>query len=176
MTANGATYCPTCGAELVARRIEGRDRPYCPACEQPWYRNPKPCAGTLVVDGSSVLLVQRTQPPSVGSWSVPAGYLEHDEPPHEAAARELEEETGLTVDPEAIDLFDTAFVGHDDGTYVLVVLYAVARAATEGTPEAGSDADGASFWAYDSLTAEAPLEPGYRAQFRRAIERYGDVG
>jgi ADP-ribose pyrophosphatase YjhB (NUDIX family) len=157
MNANGATYCPTCGAELVTRRIEGRDRRYCPACERPWYRNPKPCAGTLVVDGSSVLLVQRT------------------EPPHEAAARELEEETGLTVAPETIDLFDTAFVGHDDGTYVLVILYAVGRAATEGTPQAGSDADGASFWASDALTAEAPLEPGYRELLQRAIERYGSV-
>ena len=68
-------FCPRCGAELVRRWIEGRKRNFCKECNRPLYQNPKPCAGVLVVDGVEVLLIERTQPPAVGSWSVPAGYL-----------------------------------------------------------------------------------------------------
>lgn len=155
------------------RQIEGRERRYCQSCDNTLYLNPKPCAGTLVVEDNSVLLVQRTNPPSVGSWSVPAGYLEHDEAPRPAAARELEEETGVSVGPEQIDLFDTAFVSHGDGTNVLVLIYVVSRDRTKGTPQAGSDAGDAVFWEYDSLTIDAPIEPGFREIFLRAIDEYG---
>ena len=95
-------FCPACGTGLTDRRVEGRDRRFCPACERPVYRNPKPCAGVLVVDGGRLLLVERTEPPAVGAWSVPAGYLEADEPPRAAAARELREETGF--DPDGVSL------------------------------------------------------------------------
>ena len=91
-----------CGAELVRRLIEGRDRHFCERCDRPVYRNPKPCAGVLVVNGAKVLLIERTQPPAVGSWSVPAGYLEADEPPRVAAVRELEEETSVSVSRDSL--------------------------------------------------------------------------
>ena len=91
-------YCPDCGTALEGRRIEGRERRYCDRCERPVYRNPKPCSGVLVVDGQDrTLLVKRTEPPAAGSWSVPAGYLEADEPAPAAAIRELGEETGLIM-------------------------------------------------------------------------------
>ena len=164
------TYCPTCGTSLDRREIEGRIRAYCPTCEQPNYRNPKPCAGVLVIEDDQVLLVKRSIPPASGSWSVPAGYLEHDEPPEVAATRELAEETGLTVPADAIELFDTAFIEHPDGTYVLVLLYTVSRDRTTGEPTPGSDAAAARFWQLELLAERGEtLEPGYRELFSRAI-------
>lgn len=172
------TYCPQCGRELENREIEGRTRRYCRSCDRPVYRNPKPAAGVLVVDGDRVLLVKRTNPPAVGSWSVPAGYLEVDEPPREAAVRELREETDVAASPADLELVDTTFVDAD-GQSVLVVVYAVSRSATTGTPEAGSDAAGAKFWSPgDLLAADAPRaadadathEPGYGPVFEAAID------
>jgi len=76
--------------ELTDKQVEDRTRRYCQQYEQPIYRNPKPCAGVLVVDEREcVLLVKRTEPPAPGTWSIPAGYLEADEPPRQAAVREL---------------------------------------------------------------------------------------
>jgi demethylmenaquinone methyltransferase/2-methoxy-6-polyprenyl-1,4-benzoquinol methylase len=44
-----------------------------------------------------VLLIQRNQEPNRGSWTIPSGYVEKDEPPDAAVVREVYEETGLRV-------------------------------------------------------------------------------
>ncbi len=43
-----------------------------------------------------VLLVQRANSPFKGMWAIPGGFIEMDEPLETSAARELEEETGIT--------------------------------------------------------------------------------
>jgi ADP-ribose pyrophosphatase YjhB (NUDIX family) len=117
-----------------------------------------------------VLLVKRTNPPGVGSWSIPAGFLEVDEPPKKAAVRELTEETGLEVALSDIELFETNLVAHPDNKYVLVIIYVAARDATTGSVRAGSDAADAKFWNIDDLsTANESIELGYEPILREAI-------
>lgn len=92
-------FCPHCGHSLVDKVNPGEDkpRPTCSECGFISYRNPKPCAGALVIRDGRVLLVERAREPFRGWWDVPGGYLEHDEHPEEAARREILEETGLEV-------------------------------------------------------------------------------
>lgn len=49
-------------------------------------------ATTFVVRGGKVLLHRH---PKQGIWLPPGGHIERDELPHDAAVREIEEETGL---------------------------------------------------------------------------------
>lgn len=57
-----------------------------------------PCAGGIVFDAAGrLLLVERGQPPSAGSWSVPGGRCRAGETAARACVREVAEETGLTV-------------------------------------------------------------------------------
>lgn len=168
--ANFPTYCSHCGSELTTKRIEERERAFCSRCDQPVYQNAKPCAGAIVVDGAEVLLVKRTNPPAVGSWSLPAGFLELEEPPEDAAARELTEETGLSVSPTDLDLLETNLVEHTDGTYVLVIIYLAERAATKGTVIPGSDAANAKFWNIrELLDSDESVEPDYEPILRNAL-------
>ncbi len=164
-------YCVTCGTELVRRRVEGRERAYCPACATLQYRNPRPCAGVLVVDGERALLVERTNPPGVGTWSVPAGFLEYDEPAPTAAVRELAEETGLSVPESTLSLLTTTHVTHPDGRTVLVIVYTVHAREATGTVAAGSDAADAAFWNLSELSgAGERVEPGYREVVASAVD------
>jgi ADP-ribose pyrophosphatase YjhB (NUDIX family) len=164
------SYCPQCGEALEVCHVEGRSRDYCVECDCILYRNPKPCAGVVVVDGPKVLLVKRTEPPAVGSWSLPAGFLEADEPPATAAVRELTEETSLSVAEADVTLHDTSFVERSADEFVLVVIYAAPRSATTGRPAAGSDATEARFWNLDELRAhpDESIEPGYFELFATA--------
>lgn len=58
----------------------------------------------------SVLLIERGHPPFVGHLALPGGYVENDETFHQAAVRELAEETGVTVSPDRlyqVGIYDT---------------------------------------------------------------------
>jgi 8-oxo-dGTP pyrophosphatase MutT (NUDIX family) len=56
-------------------------------------------SGVIVTDGERILLGHATRSPR---WDIPKGVAEPGEDLAEAAARELCEETGLTVAPEAL--------------------------------------------------------------------------
>jgi 8-oxo-dGTP diphosphatase len=60
--------------------------------------------GAVVVQDERVLLVKRGREPLKGHWTVPGGVLELGETLTEGVRREVEEETGLTV--EAIELVE----------------------------------------------------------------------
>jgi 8-oxo-dGTP diphosphatase len=59
-----------------------------------------PCVGAVVTDGHGrLLLIKRVHEPGAGLWSLPGGRIEPGETDAEALAREMLEETGLTVEP-----------------------------------------------------------------------------
>jgi ADP-ribose pyrophosphatase YjhB (NUDIX family) len=159
-------FCPFCGQSLSERKVEGRLRDYCSECDEVLWRNAKPFAGVLVFRGGEVLLIKRGVPPSVGNWSLPAGFLEEDEPPKEAAVRELEEETGLEADPEVLELFETVLLQHPDETYVLGIIYFTGFDEMEGELSPGSDAQEAEFMEIDDIESR---------DFSLESERYLEV-
>jgi 8-oxo-dGTP diphosphatase len=59
--------------------------------------------GVLIVDGKA-LLIRRGSEPLLGQWSIPGGTLELGETLKEGVARELLEETGMTV--RVLDLIE----------------------------------------------------------------------
>lgn len=63
--------------------------------------------GAVVVDEGRVLLVRRGTEPLKGEWSLPGGVLELGESLLAGVVREVQEETGLTVEPlELVELLD----------------------------------------------------------------------
>ncbi|WP_123535161.1 NUDIX hydrolase [Halosimplex salinum] len=171
MTKRRASNCPYCGSALETKGFDGRDRRFCPDCEEFVFQNPFPGAHVVVLDsggrsppdsaatphdGDSVLLIERGIEPDVGAWAVPGGILEVDESARLGAARELEEETGLSVDPDALELAHTDFdvEDPDDGSY-LSITFAVERDDTRGTVDIGPEVTDARFWSLGELPGEA---------------------
>ena len=58
--------------------------------------------GVVVWQHDRVLLIRRRHPPGAGQWGLPGGAQQLGEPLFEAAVREVQEETGLSVTPYAV--------------------------------------------------------------------------
>ena len=95
-------FCPRDGTALVLTRIDGRDRPTCPVCAFADFMHVQVGANAVVERYDEVLLVKLSYGPREGHWSLPGGLVESDETPEEAAVRETEEETGLTVELDGL--------------------------------------------------------------------------
>ncbi|WP_274036711.1 NUDIX hydrolase [Streptomyces sp. MMBL 11-1] len=105
-----------------------------------------------VTPDGQVLLIERDWPPYKGRWALPGGYVDPtDADSREAAARELEEETGLRLDPEQLQpvgRWDQP--GRDPrGRFITDAYLAVVPTGTPVT--AGDDARSARWWPLDSL-------------------------
>jgi ADP-ribose pyrophosphatase YjhB (NUDIX family) len=135
-------YCPYCGAELTV--IDGPTIYRCESCEDYVFHNPVPGGSVAVVDDDSLLLVEDFRYDR--EWKLPSGAIELGESPREGAIRELEEETGLSVEPSDLRYVHDSAVEPGEGKHMTNVSFAAPRAATTGTVEAGSDATGARFW------------------------------
>jgi 8-oxo-dGTP diphosphatase len=70
-------------------------------------KSPMVGVGGVVIQRGRALLVLRASEPLKGRWSIPGGLVELGEELERAVARELKEETGLTVEPvQVVMVFD----------------------------------------------------------------------
>lgn len=160
ITSPDASYCPVCGTELEKKTVENRERFFCGSCEQVIWRNPKPAAGVLLQnDSDEILLIKRGNWPNIGTWSIPAGFIERDERPVNAAARELDEETSLKARAKDLELLDNLMVKHPDGKYVIVIVFSTDMEDIRGKLSAGDDAQEVEYWKLDNiLSSDEELE------------------
>src|SRR5580765_6539778 len=95
---DGWRLCPRCGGALT--RVEDGALG-CGACGSRYYAHSMPTANAIVVDAEGrVLLGRRAREPEQGKWDVLGGFVHEGEDPEAALRRELQEETGLDVEPE----------------------------------------------------------------------------
>lgn len=109
------SHCSYCGIPFAAGTLYPKR---CARCGNATYSNPLPVSVVLLpIDPGGLLLVRRVQEPAAGKWGLPGGFIETGESWQEAGAREVFEETGFTVDPATITLFDTRSA--PDGTLLV---------------------------------------------------------
>jgi ADP-ribose pyrophosphatase YjhB (NUDIX family) len=82
------------------------------------FQNPLPVTIVLVPVDEGLLLVRRNIEPHKGKLALPGGYIELGESWQEAGAREVLEETGITIDPDGIQL--VTVYSAPDGTLIIV--------------------------------------------------------
>src|SRR5262249_55249353 len=119
MTPTRNSHCTYCGARFA----DGQPWPRtCATCGQTSFLNPLPVAVVLVPVGNGLLAVRRAIPPRAGELALPGGYINLGESWQAAGAREVFEETGLTIDPATIR--DFRVLSAPDGTVLIFGLAA----------------------------------------------------
>lgn len=98
MAGAGWRFCPRCGGCLETRHNGGRERDCCPdpSCGFVHWDNPAPVVAGLVVRDGQVILARNAAWPEK-MFGLITGFLERDETPEEAVAREVLEELGLAA-------------------------------------------------------------------------------
>lgn len=79
---------------------------------------PVAAVGGVVLHEGRVLIVKRKAEPGAGLWSIPGGVIELGETARDALMREVEEETGLRVEPlQVVDVYDSIVAERGRVTY-----------------------------------------------------------
>ena len=158
-------FCPRCGHALEDQFSFGRMRRKCPSCGFVFFRDPKVTAGVLAEQAGRVLLIKRAVDPGMGDWALPAGFVEIDEGPVQAALRELTEETGLIG--KITGILGVFHIRSDPrGPNVFIVYRAQ---IVGGQLQPGDDADAVQFFEPDELPSAQRIA---FASTRRALLRW----
>lgn len=128
---------------------------------------------TILDNKLQVLLIERGNHPEKGKWALPGGFVNVTESLDDAAARELQEETGVNLSEggylEQVKTY--GYPGRDRRGYIVSTLYA-ALIAELPEPLAGDDAAKARFVPVkEALSGELKLAFDHAMLLRDALER-----
>lgn len=115
-------------------------------------------------DPQGRLLLLR-QPPGIG-WTIPGGLLNRGEQPLDCAVRELAEETGIKLSPDALRQAVPNAVIHTRGRWVDVVFEATVDPAQHNIQVDGAEVWETGWFAPDTL-------PQLTRPTARLLARYG---
>jgi 8-oxo-dGTP pyrophosphatase MutT (NUDIX family) len=109
------SHCSYCGHRFSPEQSWPRR---CAHCHNVSFLNPLPVTIVLVPVDDRLLLVRRNIEPHKGKLALPGGYIDLGESWQEAGAREVLEETGITIDPTGVQL--VTVYSAPDGTIIIV--------------------------------------------------------
>jgi 8-oxo-dGTP diphosphatase len=130
--------------------------------------------GAIIIEQDRVVLVKRGHAPLQGTWSIPGGVLEVGETLRQAAAREVLEETGLTVEVgELLGVYDRIVQDSDQRTRYHYVLIDFLCRRIAGDLRAAADAAEARWFTRDEL-AQFSLAKDTAEVIQLGLEKCGD--
>jgi NADH pyrophosphatase NudC (nudix superfamily) len=124
------SYCPLCAQQLVTRAAGDRERSVCAGCGWIHWNNPTPVVAAVVEYQGKVLLARNAAWPEK-MFALITGFLERDETPQAAVAREVKEETNLeTLSSALIGVYDFARMNQ-----VIIAYHVVAEGTVQLSEE-----------------------------------------
>ncbi len=113
---------------------------------------PRVGVGAIVISEGRILLVKRGVPPGRGLWAIPGGKLKLGETLQDCAAREILEETGVTIAVgECIYVFDLIERDKSEKIKFHFVVVDFAALYVSGEAKGADDADEAGWFSPEEL-------------------------
>ena len=127
-------FCPSCATplELIKQMEDGGEkaRLRCPACDYTHWNNPTPVLAA-VIEYQGKILLARNAAWAGRMFALITGFMEAGETPTEGIAREIQEETSLTVhERNLIGVYDFQRMNQ-----VIIAYHAVASGEVRLSPE-----------------------------------------
>jgi len=130
-------FCPSCATPLQLQSADedggAKTRLRCPACTWTHWNNPTPVLAAVIelADRDGQLLLARNAAWPGKMFGLITGFMEAGETPQEGIAREVAEETALSVDAlQLIGVYDFQRMNQ-----VIIAYHALARGVVKLSPE-----------------------------------------
>lgn len=172
-------FCVNCGAPLEVRVIEGREVEACPNDSFVLWHDPKVSTAVVVEVAGRIVLGRRAIEPGYGLWCLPGGFVNDDEDPAAAAARECLEEISAPV--ELTGLIGVYHIAKTGAPSMVGIAYR-GRLVDGARPSAGPEMLEVGVFALDSLPELAfpshrtVLDEYVRSPARAEAEALGTAG
>ncbi len=132
------------------------------------YQNPVPTVDLIIRIGEGIVLIRRKNPPL--GWALPGGFMDVGETAEDAARREAQEETGLSVTLEHL-LYVYSDPARDPRQHTMTVAFI---ASAEGKPVGMDDAAEACIFSLDDLPGPLAFDHGRIVDDYRHFIRTGN--
>jgi len=146
-------YCPSCGSSHFEKATEKSKK--CTNCGFEYFMNPAAAVVAFITNSRGELLVERRKnEPAKGTLDLPGGFADTLETAEEGIAREVKEETGLTVVSTRY-LFSQPNVYRYSGLDIQTLdLFFECRVEDDARPVAADDAAECLWLAKDDIHTE----------------------
>ena len=162
-------FCVNCGAPLELRVIEGREVEGCPNDSFVLWHDPKVTTAVVVEVGGGIVLGRRSIEPGYGLWCLPGGFVNDDEDPAAAAARECLEEINAPV--ELTGLIGVYHIAKTGAPSMVGIAYR-ARLVDGARPSPGTEMLEVGVFELDSLPELAfPSHRTVLAEYLKSLAR-----
>jgi ADP-ribose pyrophosphatase YjhB (NUDIX family) len=138
---------------------------FCQRCRLTCRDYPRVVVTAFVACGRRLLWVQRGLEPRLGKWAIPGGFLEEGETLAEGAARELREEAGIDLAPDALQLYMTGSI-----TFINQVYMGFRALVPTDSCEPGVESMDCGFYSRDECPWDQVAYPQVNDSIRQAYD------
>lgn len=134
-------YCPKCGSSEF--EIHNALSRHCANCGFTYYQNPRASTAAFILNDKGELLVaRRAKEPAKGTLDLPGGFVDNNENAEQGMVREIEEETGLKIEPDKVQyMFSIPNIYRYSGMDIHTLdLFFLCRVAEDAEVKAADDA------------------------------------